>query len=286
MQIKLHTIQAGWFKLDGGAMFGVVPKTLWQRLNPPDENNLCTWALRCLLIETPQRRILVDTGIGTKQDDKFRSFFHPHGTIDIEQALQTEGFSADDITDVWITHLHFDHVGGAVKRVGEELVPTFPNARYWVDEEHWKWAVEPNERERASFLRENFMPLQEHGVLHFMPRSLSGWTPLDDQIRVVRCYGHTHGMMLPYIVTDSYRLLFGADLLPSQFHVRMPYVMSYDVRPLTTLKEKAALFHEAIEKDVIIFLEHDPKDACIRIHRDERGRFAVKEAGTLNDFIP
>lgn len=275
--MKLYTIETGYFKLDGGAMFGVVPKSLWQRINPPDENNMCTWAMRCMLVDTGDRKILIDTGMGDKQDEKFRSFFHPHGKATIESSLSDIGLGLDDITDVFITHMHFDHVGGAVKKDAEgNLVPTFPNATYWTNEKHYKWALDPNERERASFLRENIVPLMDLGVLKFLP-SDKRFTWFEN-FDVLTCDGHTEAMMVPIIHTGNYTLVYCADLLPSSGHLGKPYVMSYDIRPLVTLVEKESLLEEALSKDWYLFLEHDPTKEVIRVTRNDRGKVVATDS--------
>ncbi|MEL7119830.1 MAG: MBL fold metallo-hydrolase [Bacteroidota bacterium] len=272
--MKVSLIETGLFKLDGGAMFGVVPKRLWQRLNPPDENNMCTWAMRCLLIETEDRKILVDTGIGEKQDDKFRSHFEPHGDDSLFNSLAEQRLKLEDITDVFLTHLHFDHVGGAVTRdASGSLVPTFPNASYWSNEVHWNWAMHPNQREKASFLKENFVPLQEHGVLHFIPVVEDfEWIP---GINIRFAYGHTEAMMLLYIKGEEETYVYCADVIPSSYHISMPYVMSYDVRPLLTLEEKGKILTEAYEQQQTLIFEHDPKVAMGKITKNDRGRFVM-----------
>ncbi len=286
MAVKnLYVIDAGHFKLDGGAMFGVVPRSIWGKMNPPDENNMCDWALRCLLVETEDRLILIDTGMGDKQDAKFRSFFHPSGK-DLLSSVEEAGFEAGDITDVWLTHLHFDHDGGAVKKEEDgTLVPTFPNARYWSNKKHWEWAKHPNARERASFLKENFMPLEAQRLIHFIPETLTGQTPFGDDIRVFFSYGHTEAMMVPIIETERGTLVYCADLLPSRFHVGMPYVMCYDIRPLTTLDEKTAFFNEALAKDYVLFLEHDPTVECITLKRNDRNRVVLDKTLSLQEFF-
>jgi len=270
--MKLHIIETGKFKLDGGAMFGVVPKSMWTKLNEPDENNMCTWAARCLLIEEGERKILIDTGMGDKQDAKFRSHFYPHGEENLIGSIAKAGFSAEDITDVFLTHLHFDHVGGAVVRTKEgHLVPTFPNATYWSNENHWNWAINPNPRERASFLKENILPLQEHNVLKFI--DVEEGVQFTDNIHIHFAYGHTEALMTPYIKLDDGRtIVYTADLLPSHCHIGMPYVMGYDIRPLHTLKEKAALYEKVVGTDHFIFFEHDKDIACAELIKNEKGR--------------
>lgn len=267
--MKLHTIDTGFFKLDGGAMFGVVPKTIWNKTNPADENNLCTWAMRCLLIEEGDRLILVDTGIGNKQDPKFFSHFYLHGNATLESSLAALGFHKDDITDVFLTHLHFDHVGGAVSRENDRLVPAFKNATYWSNRQHWDWAVFPNEREKASFLKENILPLQESGQLEFV--STDDGVKFTDNITIRFVYGHTDAMMLPLISYKDKSILYMADLLPSAGHIPLPYVMAYDMFPLKTLEEKKIILNEAIEKGYILFLEHDPINECCTLQQTEKG---------------
>ena len=282
--MKLTVINSGFFKLDGGAMFGVVPKQLWQRLNPPDEKNLCTWSMRCLLIEIEDKKILVDTGMGDKQDDKFRSFFEPHGPYSLLGSLAEKGFKAEDITDVFLTHLHFDHCGGAVKTdENGNQVPTFPNATYWSNKSHYDWAFDPNPRERASFLKENFVPLMDAGVLKFVEEAegLEIWKGV--KARFV--YGHTEAMMPLEITYNGQRIIYCADLLPSSFHIGMPYVMSYDVRPLVTLKEKKRLLEEAVERKDILFFEHDPQMECCTVKRNEKGRIVLDEALQLEEQL-
>lgn len=273
--MKLHIIETGKFKLDGGAMFGVVPQSLWKRLNEPDENNMCTWSMRCLLIEEGERKILVDTGLGDKQDAKFRSHFYPHGEDTLAGSLNNAGFSLEDVTDVFLTHLHFDHVGGAVTRDADgHLIPTFPNATYWSNEKHWNWAVDPNPRERASFLKENILPLKDRGVLKFL--DVEDGVAFSDSIQVDFVYGHTEAMMVPYIQLDSGKtLVYTADLLPSHCHIGMPYIMGYDVRPLKTLEEKARLYEKAVNTDHMIFFEHDKDIACAQLVKNEKGRVVL-----------
>ena len=274
--MKLHTIETGNFKLDGGAMFGVVPKSLWQKLNTPDENNLCSWAMRCLLIEEGSRRILVDTGIGTKQDEKFMGHYHLHGEATLESSLQNLGFSTDDITDVLLTHLHFDHCGGAVKKKGDALVPVFKNATYWSNEPHWQWAVQPNAREKASFLKENILPLQQSGQLQFIAvaeghNNRLGETPFTENISIRFVHGHTKAMMLPQITYGNNTIVYMADLLPSAAHIPLPYVMAYDMFPLTTLEEKKMFLEEALANNYVLYFEHDLRTECCRLQQTEKG---------------
>jgi len=276
--MKLYSIETGYFKLDGGAMFGVVPKSMWQKLNPPDENNLCTWSMRCLLIEDENRLILVDTGIGNKQDAKFFSHYYLHGDDTIEKSLSKYGFTKDDITDVILTHLHFDHCGGSIERVGDTLVPAFKNATYWSNEKHWQWATEPNDREKASFLKENILPIQESGQLKFIatPEKNPLLTELgainfSENITIRFANGHTDEMMLPQIKYKNQTIVYMADLLPSIGHIPLPYVMAYDMFPLTTLMEKKIFLEEAVSKKYILFFEHDPIHECCTLQRTEKG---------------
>lgn len=267
--MKLHTINTGFFKLDGGAMFGVVPKTIWQKTNPADDNNLCTWAMRCLLIENENQLILIDTGIGNKQDEKFFSYYFLHGEDSLDKSLGHLGFNRNDITDVFLTHLHFDHVGGAVIRQGEKLKPAFANATYWSNEKHWLWATEPNAREKASFLKENILPLNESGQLQFIKEETNHlWK---ENIHIGFAYGHTDAMMLPKITYKGKTIVYMADLLPSIGHIPLPYVMAYDMFPLKTLAEKQAFLEEAVNQNYILYLEHDPVNECCTLQRTEKG---------------
>jgi glyoxylase-like metal-dependent hydrolase (beta-lactamase superfamily II) len=267
--MKLYVIETGMFKLDGGAMFGVVPKSIWNKLNPADENNMSPWALRCLLIEDGNRRILVDTGMGDKQDEKFFSYYFMHGDDTLDKSLAQHGFSAEDITDVILTHLHFDHCGGAIKKEGEKLIPAFPNATYWCNEKHWTWATEPNDREKASFLKENILPIQESGKLKMI--EISELTPFSENVSIRFAYGHTEAMMLPQINYNGRTIVYMADLLPAAAHIPIPYVMAYDMFPLTTLLEKKAFLEEAVDNDYVLMFEHDPTIAFCTLHRTERG---------------
>ena len=275
--MNLFTINTGYFKLDGGAMFGVVPKSIWNKINPADENNMCNWALRCLLIQDEDRLILIDTGIGNKQDEKFFGHYFLHGDDTLEKSLASHGFSTDDITDVILTHLHFDHCGGAIKRDGEKLVPVFKNATYWTNQRHWENALNPNVREKASFLKENILPLQESGQLKFIETSASEF-PTNIMIRQV--FGHTEAMMLPQITYKGRTILYMADLLPSAGHIPLPYVMGYDMNPLTTLSEKQSFLTEALENNYILFFEHDPTIECCTLQMTEKG-IRMKDAFAL-----
>ncbi len=267
--MNLYTIDTGLFKLDGGAMFGVVPKTMWQKLNPPDANNMCTWAMRCLLVDDGDRLILIDNGIGNKQDDKFFSHYYLHGDDTLDKSLAKHGFSKDDITDVFLTHLHFDHCGGSIIREGDKLRPAFNNAIYWSNEQHWDWAVNPNEREKASFLRENILPIQESGQLEFV--ETHDGIAFSEHIKIRFAYGHTDAMMLPQITYKDRTIIYMADLLPSAAHIPIPYVMAYDMFPLQTLKEKKAFLQEAVDNNYILYLEHDPLNECCTLQQTEKG---------------
>lgn len=276
--MQLFSINTGLFKLDGGAMFGVVPKSIWNKVNPADENNLCSWALRCLLIQDGDRLILIDNGNGDKQDAKFFSHYHLHGEDTLDKSLAKYGFHRDDITDVILSHLHFDHCGGTIRREGDRLVPNFKNATVWSNEEHWQWAVHPNDREKASFLKENILPIQENGQLKFIPipnrenplRQLAS-ANFTDSISIRIADGHTRAMMLPQIQYKDRTIVFMADLLPSQGHIPLPYVMGYDMFPMTTLGEKKTFLEEAVDNNYILFFEHDPKVECCTLQRTEKG---------------
>lgn len=294
--MKLYTINTGFFKLDGGAMFGVVPKSIWNKLNPADENNMCSWALRCLLIEDEGKLILIDNGMGDKQDAKFFGHYYLHGDDTLDKSLAQHGFTRDDITDVFLTHLHFDHCGGSIMRDGDKLVSAFKNASYWSNEQHWKWATEPNAREKASFLKENILPIQESGQLKFLnvnsatPGLSSGATtltthpsPLTPNISFYAVSGHTDSMMLPKINYKGRTIVFMADLLPSTAHIPLPYVMAYDMFPLTTLNEKKLFLTEAQQNDFVLFFEHDPVNECCTLQLTEKG-IKVGETFKLSDL--
>ncbi|WP_026904079.1 MBL fold metallo-hydrolase [Pedobacter glucosidilyticus] len=279
--MKLHTIDTGFFKLDGGAMFGVVPKAIWNKTNPADQNNLCTWAMRCLLIEDGDRLILIDNGIGDKQDEKFLSHYHLHGDATLESSLAKLGYSKDNITDVILTHLHFDHCGGSIIKEDNRLVPAFKNATYWSNQQHWEWAVLPNAREKASFLKENILPIQESGQLKFIPVE-DGYT-FSENIKIRFAFGHTDAMMLPEIIIDDTTFLYMADLLPSVGHIPLPYVMAYDMFPLKTLEEKKRILELAEKNNYVLILEHDPLHECCTLQMTDKG-IRLKNTFHLKDY--
>jgi glyoxylase-like metal-dependent hydrolase (beta-lactamase superfamily II) len=284
--LKIASVPAGTLELDGGAMFGVVPKRMWSKLNPPDANNMCTWAMRTMLVQTPDgRNVLIDTGIGNKQDEKFRSYFSPKGELQLFDSLKALGVSREDITDVFLTHLHFDHCGGAIWVHPETGVtePAFPNAVYWTNEVHYQWAIHPNAREKASFLQENFVPLMEMGKLKMVP--VEQEVSFLPGFKVRFYYGHTEALMAPVLDLGSKTVVYCADALPSQWHIAMPYVMAYDVRPLLTMEEKMALLSTAADKGEVLFLEHDPFVECATVHREAGGRIAPKSTGRLVDIL-
>jgi glyoxylase-like metal-dependent hydrolase (beta-lactamase superfamily II) len=288
--MNLYTVNAGHFKLDGGAMFGVVPKSMWNKLNPADENNMCNWAMRCLLIEEGDKLILIDTGMGDKQDAKFFDRYYLNGDDSLEKSLAAHGFSKDDITDVVLTHLHFDHCGGAIIKQGDKLVPAFKNATYWSNQQHWNWAINPNEREKASFLKENILPIQESGQLKMVNDKwlmVNGMQTMDSSIIPALSYkivnGHTDAMMLPVIQYKGKTIVFMADLLPSPVHIPLPYIMSYDMFPMKTLNEKKIFLSEAEQNGYILFFEHDPIIECCTLQLTEKG-IRVKETFKLADI--
>lgn len=277
--MQLHTINTGLFKLDGGAIFGVVPKSIWQKTNPADENNLCTLAMRCLLVENQNRLILIDTGIGHKQSEKFLSHYCLHGDDTLIKSLHQKRFSADDITDVFLTHLHLDHVGGAVISEDDLLKPTFKNATYWSNEKHWNWAINPNDREKASFLKENILPLQESGQLKFINPDAS----FTGNFSVRYVSGHTKAMMLPQISYKNKTLVYVADLIPTAGHIPLPYIPAYDMFPLQTLQEKKEFLSEAADQNYILVFEHDPENECCTVKKTEKG-VRVNEIFKLADI--
>ncbi len=267
--MELFTVDTGFFKLDGGAMFGVVPKSIWSRTNPSDENNLCPWAMRCLLVSDGNRLVLIDNGIGDKQDARFFSHYYLHGDASLAKSLQQLGVHPTDITDVFLTHLHFDHCGGSVKYGSHgQYELTFPRATYWTNEDHWNWATVPNPREKASFLEENILPLQEHGALKYLDLATKSLFPGFDFLTMD---GHTDKQMLPKMQYKGHTLVFMADLLPSVGHIPLPYVMGYDTRPLLTLQEKQQLLEEAAQNQFVLFLEHDSVNECCTVKMTEKG---------------
>jgi glyoxylase-like metal-dependent hydrolase (beta-lactamase superfamily II) len=276
--MKLSVINSGHFKLDGGAMFGVVPKSMWHPLYPADENNMCSWAMRCMLIEEGNQLILIDTGMGNKQNDKFFSYYFMHGDDSLDKSLKAAGYHRDEITDVFLTHLHFDHCGGVIEWNDEKSAyrPAFKNANVWSNEAHWKWATEPNAREKASFLKENILPIQESGQLRFAETDR-----FSDQIEIIRVHGHTESMMLPLVQIGDKKLLYMADLLASPVHVPVAWVMAYDTRPLLTLDEKANILKRAADEEWVLFFEHDKSVECATLHHTEKG-IRVKETFHLS----
>jgi len=267
--MELFTVDTGFFKLDGGAMFGVVPKSIWSRTNPSDENNLCNWAMRCLLVSDGDRLVLIDNGIGDKQDARFFSHYYLHGEASLAKSLQQLGVHPTDITDVFLTHLHFDHCGGSVKYGSHgQYELTFSRATYWSNEDHWNWATVPNPREKASFLEENILPLQEHGAIKFLELAKKSFFPGFDFLTMD---GHTDKQMLPKIQYKGRTLIFMADLLPSVGHLPLAYVMGYDTRPLLTIQEKQLFLEEAAREQYVLFLEHDSVNECCTVKMTEKG---------------
>ncbi len=280
--MQLYPIHTGNFKLDGGAMFGVVPKTIWNKVYPSDENNLISLAMRCLLVVEGDRRILIDNGIGDKQDEKFFGHYYLHGNQSLIGSLQEAGFSPEDITDVFLTHLHFDHCGGTVKynkdRSGFEL--TFPNAIHWLSNPQWEWATHPNRREKASFLHENMIPVSESGQL----KLFDGPFDLIPGFEVRIFNGHTVGQSIPFITTGNRTVVFMADIIPTASHMPLPYIMSYDTQPLISLTEKEKFLIEAVEKDYILYFEHDAYTECCTLEKTEKG-IKVKETLSLEEAL-
>ena len=280
--MQLYTIDTGFFKLDGGGMFGAVPKVIWSKTNPSDENNLCSWAMRSLLIEDGSRLILIDNGIGDKQDDKFLKHYYLHGDVNLHSSLAKHGFSADDVTDVFLTHLHFDHCGGSVKwnkdRSGFEMA--FKNAKYWSNADHWKWATEPNNREKASFLRENIIPIQEAGHLNFVENEKNIFHNFD----ALFVNGHTQAQMIPHITYKDKTIVFAADLLPSTGHIPLAYIMGYDTRPLLTLTEKEKFLKQAAQQEYVLFLQHDNYSECCTVEQTDRG-VRLKDTFKLTEIL-
>lgn len=265
--MQVFSVNAGHFKLDGGAMFGVVPKSLWASRYPADDNNMCSWAMRCMLVQHENRLILIDTGMGSKQDEKFLSFYYMHGDDTLDKSLAAAGFHRDDITDVFLTHLHFDHCGDAVEYdPNGRLVPAFRNATFWSNKDHWDWAINPNPREKASFLKENILPMQESGQLKFLESE-----ELFPGFAVEKVSGHTESMMLPVIAYKGHKIIYMADLLPSPAHVPTAWVMAYDTRPLLTMQEKQDVLNRCVDENRILFFEHDNSIECATLIRTEKG---------------
>ena len=280
--MNLFTINTGLFKLDGGAMFGVVPKSIWNKTCPADEQNLCTLAMRCLLVQDDDRLILIDTGIGNKQSDKFLGYYHLHGDDTLVKSLAQHGFTPDDITDIFLTHLHLDHVGGAVIKDSETLKPAFKNATYWTNQQHWDWAtINPNDREKASFLKENLLPLQESGRLKFIPVEDNFTFTTNFKVRFVS--GHTRGLMLPVIKYKGRTIAYVADLFPTTSHLPIPYVAAYDIDPIKAMDEKRAFLTEALAGDYIFYFEHDGAIECCTLQQTEKG-IRFKDTFTLADI--
>ena len=280
--MRLKTIHTGNFMLDGGAMFGTVPKSIWQKINPANDQNMCNWAMRCLLVEDGNRLILIDNGMGEKQSEKFFGYYYLNGIHSLKKSLHDAGVDFNDITDVVLTHLHFDHCGGSVKwnTMKDNYELTFPNATYWVHESHWNHAVNPNPREKASFLKENMLPIQELGHLKFMPDNLQ----ITDNISGILAQGHTESMFCPKISIGNQMLVFMADMIPSIGHIKPNYVMGYDIRPLETMKERELFLKKAVSDEYILFFEHDLTTECGTISVGERG-YQIQNAGNLSDFV-
>lgn len=285
--MKLYPIQAGNFKLDGGAMFGVVPKSIWNRTNPADSNNMIDIAARCLLIEDGDKLILIDTGMGDKQSDKFFGYYYRWGDFSIDKSLEEHGFHRDDITDVFMTHLHFDHCGGSIQwnKDHTALEPAFKNARFWSNKEHWEWATNPNAREKASFLKENILPMQESGRLNFVERTNGSFQDSSELgFGILFVDGHTDKQMIPHITYKGKKLVFMADLLPTAGHIPLPYVMGFDTRPLLTLSEKDAFLTKAANEEFLLFMQHDAHNEIITVQQTEKG-IRLNNTHTFNELF-
>ncbi|MCZ2444607.1 MAG: MBL fold metallo-hydrolase [Flavobacteriales bacterium] len=279
--MKLYSINTGYFKLDGGSMFGVVPKSIWHKMHPADENNMCRWAMRCLLVEDGNRLILIDTGIGNKQDEKFYSHYYLHGNESLAQSLKAKGFHRDDITDVFLTHLHFDHCGGVLEwnSSRDAFLPVFKHAKVWTNPQHWQSAMFPNPREKASFLKENFKPIEDDGRLHLIQSAgewFAGW-------HNTYVNGHTDAMMLPRIRYKDTEVWYMADLIASQYHIKIPYVMGFDIRPLDVMQEKQAALTYAVSNKTILFFEHDPDCEAALVTETEKG-IVISERFPLDEY--
>ena len=285
--MQLYPIEAGNFKLDGGAMFGVVPKTLWTRTNPADSNNMIDIAARCMLIENGNRLTLIDTGMGNKQSDKFFGYYFPWGEHSLDASLKKHGFHRDDITDVFLTHLHFDHCGGSIQwnndKTGYE--PAFKNAKFWSNEDHWEWATKPNRREKASFLKENILPMQESGQLRFVEKPTSDFAEANEMdFGIFFADGHTDKQMIPHISYKDKTIVFMADLLPTAGHLPLPFVMGYDTRPLLTLPEKESFLNAAADHNYYLWLEHDAHNPVITVKHTEKG-VRLNQVHTIEELL-
>ena len=285
--MTLFPIEAGNFKLDGGAMFGVVPKSIWQKTNPSDSNNMIEMASRCLLIESGNRLMLVDTGMGTKQSEKFFGYYYRWGDFNLVSSIKKAGFSCDEVTDVIFTHLHFDHCGGGsfTKKGDAFSSPLFKNAKYWSNKNHWAWATKPNAREKASFLKENLTPIKSSGALHYVPEHDKGFAYKKDlDLDVLFVNGHTEKQMIPKIVYKGKTLVFTADLIPTSSHIPVPYVMGYDIRPLDSMKEKELFLKEAVENNYFLFLEHDAHNEIISLKNTDKG-IRIDQSYSFNELF-
>jgi glyoxylase-like metal-dependent hydrolase (beta-lactamase superfamily II) len=280
--MHLYTIDTGFFKLDGGAMFGVVPKSIWQKLNPADGNNMCNWAMRCLLIEDGNRLTLIDNGIGNKQSDKFFGFYYLNGDATLDLSLAKLGFHRDDITDVVLSHLHFDHCGGSIEwnKDRTKYQTAFKNATYWNNAEHWQHALDSNPREKASFLTENILPIQESGQLKFVQIG----NEVAEYMKLPKVYGHTEAMMLPHIQYKGNTVVFCADLIPSIGHLPVNYVMAYDIKPLESMRDRQLFLEQAVKNEYILFFEHDPINECCTVTKNEKGQFVPDRIFKLSDL--